>query len=201
LFFDILITFSLLASILGVLSATVYFLQKKKKDVILASLKFSFSFFLLAVGIFIVYIIGQQLIRLIKYFFKFIKDHIPQPHVAEHSASGLIMIIISVLVILLFAVTIILFYLLCKHLIKKMTVPLKPPASEAEFRLAIKKFEAIAQVELLALANPQGMNMKAESFYKLLVEIENDIKEEPAISKYYAKMAEIQESLRQSRIG
>jgi hypothetical protein len=67
-----------------------------------------------------------------------------------------------------------------------------------------KEFQALApdfQATLLKRTTPQDLNLKIDAFLELLHEVEKDVREDPAASVYWSKRQQIEQIIRQERIG
>jgi hypothetical protein len=129
-------------------------------------------------------------------FLSYILELIPSA-----SASGMIKLIIYALAIGAFIALCWLLVPVCKYLARLIWVPVKLPTTKEEFKAAIKKHNAIKQEQLLILISPSMLKITDSAFYDLLIDVEHDIKEDPAKGKYFEKIAQVQEILRQGRIG
>jgi hypothetical protein len=57
------------------------------------------------------------------------------------------------------------------------------------------------QAYILNSVTPVTLSIDQDTFYHLLLDLDSLIQDEPAKSKYLSKIAEMQELIRQSRIG
>jgi hypothetical protein len=87
------------------------------------------------------------------------------------------------------------FWLWCRFYLRSGDVHF----TEEDFRSRIAESSPEGQAELLGLASPDSLNMNAHTFMSLLIDLEAKISEDPALGRYWAKRAEVQDLLRQER--
>ncbi|WPD21414.1 MAG: hypothetical protein SD837_14535 [Candidatus Electrothrix scaldis] len=56
-------------------------------------------------------------------------------------------------------------------------------------------------MQFLRCANPGRLDLTTEDYFKLLIEMDPHVTEEPALSQYFQKRIELEEILRQERHG
>jgi hypothetical protein len=57
------------------------------------------------------------------------------------------------------------------------------------------------QARFLHFSDPGRLDLTTEEYFKLLIDMEPHITQEPALSQYYQKRIELEEILRQERHG
>jgi V8-like Glu-specific endopeptidase len=73
--------------------------------------------------------------------------------------------------------------------------------SKKQFEVEIASKDIDRQTQFLRCTDPGRLSLTTEDYFKLLIEMEPHITEEPALSQYYQKRIELEEILRHERHG
>lgn len=121
--------------------------------------------------------------------------------ISDASATKLVMTIIPLITIFTAMGVSFYAYLLLRFLMKGFVIPQFVPSTTHGFKRAMEKASPYKQAYLLNSLTPDLLKLDSEQFYNFLTDIEDFIDDEPASSKYYSKLAELQELMKQSRSG
>jgi hypothetical protein len=114
------------------------------------------------------------------------------------SATAFIKYLIYFIVIAILLGGIFLIYTLVRKFVR---MPVRLPTNQHEFVQAMTGGSPYKQAYILNSVTPVTLSIDQDTFYHLLLDLDSLIQDEPAKSKYLSKIAEMQELIRQSRIG